>query len=122
MFTNIPIFSDDAVWINILSDLGAKISDNGIIFTNPKNKMTVPELSDYIEELKAQKIKSLNAVDLSDAEQKLLLLLPANAVELKERMGYSSEANTHTVETLVYNIRKKLGPTFIKLENGEYKL
>ena len=122
MFKNVPIFSDDAVWINILSDLGATISQGGVNLKNTNYKMTLPELADYIEQLKTEKLESLNALDLSDAEQRLLLLLPANAIELKEKMGYSSTANTHTVETLVYNIRKKLGPTFIKLENGEYKL
>ena len=64
----------------------------------------------------------MHATILSNTERQLVLFLPASADELKIKMGYAPNSNTHTIETLVYNIRKKMGQDFIKLKNGRYEL
>lgn len=122
MLDNIALWTDDFYWRGILSDLGAAVSARGLAFPNPPKKISVSELSGFIDELKTRRLSELGALGLSDAERRLVLSLPANARELKSAMGYSSASRTHTIETLVYNIRKKLGNDFIRSENGEYRL
>ena len=121
MLNNICFKTDDLFWAGILSDLGANISDNGILFKAPAKKIHARELLDHVFGLRAARLKSLGAEGLSAAEQNLLLLLPRSAGELRAILGYVDDTKTHTIETLVYNIRKKLGRGFIKLENGEYR-
>lgn len=122
MLSSTSFYVTDPVWISILSELGADISQYGIPFKIPNKKFSIPELFDYAKSLSDTRIKQLGADILSEAEQKLLLFLPRNVEELKKLMGYAADADTHTIETLVYNIRKKMGRDFIKLSNGEYKL
>jgi hypothetical protein len=122
MLEKIALWTDDSRWRGILSDLGASISPRGVRFPNPAKKLSVPELADYADALLERRISELGAKGLSDAERRLLLLLPANARELRPLMGYGEGSATHTIETIVYNIRKKLGNDFIKSEDGEYRL
>ncbi|MDR1071450.1 MAG: helix-turn-helix domain-containing protein [Rickettsiales bacterium] len=122
MLESIALWTDDSHWRGILSDLGAAVSPRGMNFPAPAKKLSVPELAGYADELGSRRISELGAGGLSDAERRLVLLLPANARELRPLMGYGEGSATHTIETIVYNIRKKLGGDFIKSENGEYRL
>ena len=122
MLDKILLSTDDLVWAGILSDLGAIVSSSGIKFPTPSNKLSISMLSSYIEELKSNYLFRIGAENLSESEERLILMLPGSAAELKTRMGYASTSTTHTIETLVYNIRKKLGQNFIKFKNGTYEL
>ena len=122
MLDQVSLCVEDAVWAGILSDLGAVISVRGIKFKAPAKKIGIAELAEHVGKLRRARIAEIGAENLSDAEQRLVLLLPRAAAELKNLSGYADAAQTHTVETLIYNIRKKLGTDFIRLENGVYEL
>jgi hypothetical protein len=122
MLNRIRIFARDPYWKKILSDLNAEISDDGIRFEKPKGKVSHAELRRHIERLKAARIRELGADALSGTERRLVLMLPSSARELKRGMGYEDASKTHTIETLVYNVRKKMGNDFIALENGTYSI
>jgi len=127
MLNRIRLQTNDLFWTGILSDLGASVSNidakgNGIRFPTPNKKLSTAELDDYIQRLKARRLKELGADELSEAERSLILALPGTASELKMLAGYAEASKTHTIETLIYNIRKKMGADFIKLSNGVYKL
>ena len=127
MLNRIRLSTDDSYWAGILSDLGAIVSaanapNGGIRFVAPGEKLSASELAGHIERLKAGRLKELGADELSEAERNLLLALPGTASELKTLAGYAEGSKTHTIETLVYNIRKKMGAGFVKLNNGVYEL
>jgi len=122
MFDNIKISARDLVWEKILTDLGAIITDDGISIDLPAGAISFSELNDIINAAVHQRIQTLGAESLTDAEKKLILMLPGSAAELKTLLGYSADAETHSVETLVYNIRQKLGQDFIKRNDGTYNL
>ena len=127
MLNRIRLQTNDLFWAGILSDLGASVSDmntaeSGIKFPTPNKKLSAAELADYVEQLKAKRLKELKADGLSEAERNLILALPGTTEELKTLAGYAESSKTHTIETLIYNIRKKMGADFIKLSNGAYKL
>lgn len=44
------------------------------------------------------------------------------APQLKMAMGYASDTSTHTVDTAIYQLRRKFGRDFIVNNNGVYKL
>jgi hypothetical protein len=122
MLNNIALSADDTFWASILSDLGADVSNRGIRFAAPGEKISVPELSRRVEKTMSDRIRDLGATGLSEAERRLVLMLPATARELKSRMGYAESSATHTVETLICNIRKKIGQEFITTDDGAYRL
>ena len=122
MLNRVNIRTIDPIWDGVLSDLGAKVSPDGIKFDVPREKISVADLILRIESAASNRIAKLGAEKLSDAERTLLLMLPGTAADLKSGMGYAADAATHTIETLVYNIRKKMGGNFIKFEDGKYKL
>jgi hypothetical protein len=112
----------DALWKKILSDLHAETADGGITFPDPEKKLSLSEIISRAESLAAARIEHLGAGALSESERRLALMLPADADELKRRMGYADGARTHTIETMIYNVRKKMGADFIKLKDGVYSL
>jgi hypothetical protein len=122
MLDGIKIFCADAEWMKTLEAFGAAASETGLVFSAPNEKITASEIFSRVENLKNDFIKKIRAEKLSPAEKNILFFLPASAEELKKRIGYSVDSATHTAETLIYNIRKKMTADFVRLENGEYKL
>lgn len=122
MLNDAMLCIDDVFWASILTDLGAGISGHGIRFAAPDKKVSIPELAMHVENIKSNRIREMGVEKLSGAEQRLAIMLPATARELKSRMGYAESTATHTIETLIYNIRKKMGQEFITLDGGVYKL
>jgi hypothetical protein len=128
MLNGITLLTNDFYWASILRDLHANViptvakEARGLKFDIPKEKISIPKLSNHIEQLKMKRLAELGGQNLSAAEQRLILLLPATANELKSAMGYAEESATHTTETLIYNIRKKMGNDYIKFNNGKYEL
>lgn len=122
MFDNIKISTDDKVWKKILADLGAVIHPSGIKFTAPTEPVSPSELIRIIDLEIEKHFNKLNAASLSHRERRLVLMLPANSAELKSFMGYAIDTDTHSIGTLIYNIRKKMGQNFIRIENGIYSV
>lgn len=123
MLKNISIQTNDTVWQEILSDLHADINKNAKIFwQSPNKRINLSEILNLMEALENKHLQQIGAIGLSETENKLIMLLPGTATELKSKMGYAESANTHTIETIIYNIRKKLGADFIKLKSGKYVL
>ena len=136
MLKGIRIYSADAVWRNILRDLGATVLDaptsGDIVLDSLNISMPVSML-----ELKAA---LLDAADNSKIIRKLfgtnvrMSALHARIIvqlyksggmsagELKTALGYSADAATHTVDTAIYQLRKLYGHDFIVNENGVYRI
>ena len=122
MLSKIKISLHDPIWKKILTEMGVVIANDGIAIDLPNAPITQVDLNDILSAGAARHIKSIGAESLTDAEQRLILMLPGSVAELKTMMGYATDAETHSVETLVYNIRQKLGQNFIKRNDGIYRL
>ena len=76
------------------------------------------QIGKYILDLNARKIYlQKKSIDLTEKESDLILFLNSNEkVSLKELQkevwGYSSDLETHTVETHIYRLRKKILKNF----------
>lgn len=136
MLKGIRVYSADAVWRDILRDMGAIVLDapttGDINFDSLNISMPVSAI-----ELKAALI---DAADNSKIIRKLfgtnvrMSALHAQIIvqiyksgglssgELKTALGYSTDAATHTVDTAIYQLRKLYGHDFIINENGVYRI
>ena len=97
-------------------------------------KNSLIHLGGYIIDKNERKIKKNNlALQLSEKEVNFLILFsgrkePLNRnLVLKNVWNYSEESETHTVETHVYRLRKKIkdffnDSTFIKSTDNGYKI
>ena len=76
------------------------------------------QIGEYKLDLNSRKIKHKNiSLDLTEKEAEIILFLKdSNKVSLKDLQkniwGYSQELETHTVETHIYRLRKKIGDKF----------
>ncbi|MBR0204926.1 MAG: winged helix-turn-helix domain-containing protein, partial [Synergistaceae bacterium] len=65
-------------------------------------------------------------VKLSNLQHKLIVILYKNPDitmrELKMVLGMSPDITTHSVETAIYQLRKKYGHNVILNTNGKYKI
>lgn len=134
MLTGIRIYSSDALWQKILSDLNATLTDSpGVADVN----FDTLAISGPITPL-ALKSLILSALDNSDIAKKILgahrklpplqarivALLYKNGgmsvMDLKNALGYSPGASTHVVDTAIYQLRRTFGHDFIQNKNGMY--
>ncbi len=100
---------------------------------NQFNNQSKIKIGKYILDLNSRKINfgKIN-IDLTEKECDLILFIQANKkVNLKKIQknvwNYSSDLETHTVETHIYRIRKKMidnfnDPSFIKFDKEGYSL
>ena len=136
MLDNVKIYTSDAVWRQILSDLGAVIVDSAnladVVFDDIKINapMSVMELqniilsnvdnSDIIRRVFGEDVK------LSNLQRRLIVLLYKNPDitmrDLKTALGLSPDMTTHAVETAIYQLRKIYGHDIIKNTDGKYKI
>ncbi len=105
---------------------------NNIIKKKFKYNSSVKVL-DYILDKNLRKLmKDQKSLELTEKEIDLILLLSKNFFTKKKEIlsriwNYSDEADTHTVETHIYRLRKKVkkifdDETFIKNEKEGYKI
>ena len=104
------------------------------IAVNEYQKNSLINLNDYIIDKNERKIKKSNLeLQLSEKEINFLMLFTKNKEPisknsvLKKVWNYSSESETHTVETHIHRLKKKFKDTFddenlIKSKNSGYKL
>ncbi len=136
MLENVKIYASDEYWKHILADLGATIVDNaniadvvfddikvaapiaatdlcGLIFSNINNDEIIRQIfgADVI---------------LPTLQHKIVVLLYKNPdismCDLKKAIGVLPGVSSHTVETAVYQLRKKYGHDFIVNTDGKYKI
>lgn len=136
MLSGIRIYTSDIIWRQILADLGACVLDSPSVTDINLDNI---EISDALSVLE---LKSL-LLDLSDnstiltqifgknvvlprIQAKILVCLyktgGMTAVQLKDALGYASDASTHTVDTAIYQLRRIYGREFIQNNNGVYSL
>ncbi len=136
MLNGMRIFTGDSVWRQILSELGAIVTDDddaadinfdalniklpvsplklkSIILNEADNNNVLTKVFGrmvYISRLQTQIITQLyktGGMDIND---------------LKLALGYLPDTTTHAVETAIYQLRKSYGYDFIKNDKGIYKL
>lgn len=137
MLDGIRIYSSDPVWRQILSELGATVSDVydatyidfdalGIVF--PASPITIKTA---IQNAVDGSIKLLHdifgrRVHLPHIQAQIVILLyksgGMSAAELRKALGYSPNATTHAVDTAIYQLRKTFGRAFITNSGGVYKI
>ena len=136
MLENIKIYTSDAYWKSILTDLGASVVDSpnvaDVIFDDVKIKtpISVDELKTYILSQFENKdiIMSVFGDDivLPKLQHKIIVALYNNPNitmrELKDMLGVLPDVSTHAVENAVYQLRKTYGCDIIKNEDGKYSI
>lgn len=136
MLAGIRIYTSDGVWRQIFSDLNATVLDSpfsaDLDFDNiaPTKAVSPIELKSMI--LSAIDNTGLlreifgSDVTLSRIQAQIIILLRKNgglsALQLKQALGYPSDVATHSIDTAIYQLRKKYGHSFIENEDGVYKL
>ena len=103
-----------------------------VVAKNEFKKNSLINLNDYIIDKNERKIKKNNLeLQLSEKEISFLILFSENkepisrSLVLKKVWNYSSESETHTVETHIHRLRKKIfkkfdDNNFIKNNNKGY--
>ena len=136
MLSGFKIFSSDPVWQQIVTELGATVTTDSVLcdvnldavgFKTPIS----PSL------LKSSIIAATDNtaiiysvfgehVSLSPIQSQIVTLLyksgGMSADDLKVALGYAPDAATHSVETVIYELRKLYGHDFIENRNGIFKL
>lgn len=136
MLTGIRIFTSDAVWRGILTDLNATVLD---VATPTDLNMDDMDIKSSVSPLELKAI-ILGAGDDSKLLTKIFghpVALPyvqARVVaalyksggmtsgELKSALGYASNTSTHVVDTAIYQLRRLFGREFIINSDGVYKI
>lgn len=136
MLSGIRIFVSDPVWRDILTRLNASVVDNAL-FADVNFDNLQPDAPVSPLQLKSIIIGALDnrgALDmlpdggdgLSPIQAQIVKYLVKNgemtAEELKIALGYAPDANTHTVSTVIYALRKKYGREFIQNKDGKFKI
>jgi len=136
MIENIKVYTSDKYWRQIFTDLGMGVVATpnlaDVVFDdiNIKTPISIMDLqalilnhfdnSDIIHKIFG------SDVVLSNLQRKLIVFLYKNPNitmrELKTALGMSPDITTHSVETAIYQLRKKYGHGFIINENGKYKI
>ena len=136
MLSGIRVFTSACVWRQILADLNATVLDApGAMDLN----LDTLELNNPVSpmELKALLLSACDNSRLLNEffgaptflpyiQGKIVVALYKSggmtATELKSTLGYAADATTHTVDTAIYQLRRKFGREFITINNGVYKL
>lgn len=136
MLSGIRIFASDAVWRSVLADLNAVLVDSAVGADVDFDSLTiVPPVTPL--ELKTaiinaadnskiiEKLLGPNA-DVSPIQAQIITCLyktgGMTADKLKVAVGYAPDAATHTVNTAIYELRKKYGHDFIKNNDGKFSI
>lgn len=136
MLNNIKIYTVDKYWAQILTDLGANITDSpnlaDIVFDdiNIDTPISIPELQQIIFDCTNNmdiivKIFGKN-VYLPTLQHKIIVLLDKNnglsITDIKNALGVLPDVTTHVVENAIYQLRKTYGHEFIVNNNGKYTI
>lgn len=136
MMENTRIYTADKYWRQIFTDLGMVVVDSpnvaDVVFDDidVKKPISIMNLQNIIlNQLdNADIVREVfgSDVKLSNLQHKLIVILYKNPDitmrELKMVLGMSPDITTHSVETAIYQLRKKYGHNVILNTNGKYKI
>lgn len=137
MLQGVKIFSSDPIWRNILSELGAMVSDapnaayldfDSLGLSYPATPIAIQTAIQNAIDGNIQLLQNIfgRAVQLPRVQAQIVILLHKtggiSASDLRVALGYSPTATTHALDTAIYQLRKTFGRDFIINENGIYKL
>ena len=137
MLSDFKIYSSDAFWRQILSELGATVSDKeDSTFLNfdalniplPARPITIKTEIQKAIDSNIQLLHKIlgKKVQLPYVQAQIIILLyksgGMSAADLRNALGYSPNATTHAVDTAIYQLRKTFGRAFINNVNGIYKI
>ena len=136
MLSGIKIFSSDPVWQQIITELGGTVTTDSVLCDvnldtlNLKTPVSPSLLKSSIIAATDNTaiIDSVfgEHVPLSPIHSQIVTLLyksgGMSVDNLKVALGYAPDATTHSVETVIYELRKLYGHDFIKNINGIFKL
>ena len=137
MLDGVRIFSSDAIWRQILTDLGATVVDGpdgtGIDFDSLGLDMptSVPALRAAIQRAADDDIRIIRDifgrnVHLPMIQARIVILLyksgGMSGADLRAALGYAPDATTHSVDTAIYQLRRTFGRNFIQNDNGVYRI
>lgn len=137
MLRDFKIYSADAFWRHILSELGATVSDKEDSTFLNFDALNIPLPARPVT-IKAEIQKAIDSniqllhkilgkkVQLPYVQAQIIILLyksgGMSAADLRNALGYSPNATTHAVDTAIYQLRKTFGRAFINNVNGIYKI
>jgi hypothetical protein len=133
---NTRIYTVDKYWRQIFTDLGMIVVDSpniaDVVFDDidVKKPISIMNLQNIIlNQLdNADIVREVFGSDvaLSNLQHKLIVMLykkpDITMRELKTALGLSPDITTHSVETAIYQLRKKYGHNVILNTNGKYKI
>lgn len=137
MLDGLRIYSADPFWRDILSELGATVSDTpdatflDFDSLDIKTPMTPIALKTTIQNAIDGNLQILydifgRNVQLPYIQAQIVIMLyksgGISAADLRNALGYSPNATTHAVDTAIYQLRKTFGRDFIINVNGVYKI
>ena len=136
MMENTRIYTADKYWRQIFTDLGMVVVDSpnvaDVVFDDIdiKKPISIMNLQNIIlNQLdNADIVREVFGSDvaLSNLQHKLIVILykkpDITMRELKTALGLSPDITTHSVETAIYQLRKKYGHNVILNTNGKYKI
>ena len=137
MLNGIKIYSSDALWRHILSEMGATV------FTTPDDADVNFDALGLAGPVSALAIQTAiqNALDgdihvihdivghnvhLPVIQARIMIMLHKSGgmsgAKLRAALGYSPSATTHAVDTAIYQLRRTFGRDFIINDNGVYRI
>lgn len=137
MLDGIRVFTKNELWRRILSELGAVVSNvqtGTDIDFDAINLANVPMSPVEIKAalLSAQGndkiLKQIfgRPVSLPGVQARVVVALAKSggmrAADLKDALGYSRDAATHTIDTAIYQLRRTYGRDFIQNDRGVYRI
>lgn len=137
MLNEIRIYSSDETWRQILTDLGANVSDiwdptclnfDALGIIEPATPIIIKTAIQNAVDGNIQLLQQIlgKNVKLPYIQTQIILLLyksgGLSANDLRNALGYAPNTTTHTVDTAIYQLRKTFGRDFIKNINGVYKI
>ena len=136
MLNGIRIYTSDATWRHILTDLGAAVLDRPDMAGVNFDTLDVPVRVSVVE-LKSLILAALDNTDMLQQifggpvsiprmQARIAVLLyktgGMRSDEIKAALGYSPNTATHTVDTAIYQLRRAYGRDFIINDDGVYRL
>ena len=136
MLSGIRIYASDTVWRQILGDFGATVLDAPTATDINFDDFNITDVISPME-LKSLILSAIDNTDLLRSifgrgvslpriQAQIVVLLHKNggltATQLKVALGYSNDVATHSIDTAIYQLRKKYGHKFIENDRGVYKL